>query len=282
MSCLCADVFLGRDTILSKMSENLTVKVRVGVDPSTRSAAVDFATNDPLHAHIRLTVNWKVVGPFELRPSTIALGRISPGDFREEVAEIFANSMAARGQLRITSVKSTSPFVQCHIEECSESSEVQPLNGEKRLAYRLRVRVDAIEEVALANAMVTLEVQDEDDRMLNEAMLLLPVSWTCLPPLFPEPRTIFFGSVVSGDHVERSLAVKTDAGRDVGILSAECEGEGLTSEMHVEVGADGSDRIVVRFIAPLTTGTYRANVRIRVAGESDAVLNVPVLAFVRK
>lgn len=274
-SCRCADVKVVPLAVEPDQKATVQSNVLLKPDPAPGSAAFEVYTNDPERFYLRLTVQWKTIGPVEFETNSFILGELKPQESVERSVRIVLCKSALLRGVRVIGIHSDCPEIECSLDEFTDPPTIDSAIGERVATHCARLTILVGTEPGEKHGIVRLLLSSDE-----VATPRLYITWACKSEILVEPSSLVVGVLTPGTPVDRELMVTRWDKSDFSIERVEVEGEGLSAALEMPTDSNSEHRIKVRLIPPERAGIVRGKVKV-VASNGAEPVNVSVFGLVR-
>jgi len=191
-SCGCTTPRITKPTLKTYEEGSILAHFNTDTFTGQKGATLTVTFDKPYRATVQLHVRGKIRDDVVVTPGSVRFGAVEEGKAFIQTVQI---NSPGRSGLRISGVKTTSPFLSAHVT-ATES-------GWGATGYQLHVRLDERAPAGYLRDYVTLATGDS---RLKEIPVL--VEGRIVPGVNVSPRTLFLGSVEPGQKVRKTLVVQ--------------------------------------------------------------------------
>ncbi|MBC8422655.1 DUF1573 domain-containing protein [bacterium] len=191
-SCGCTTPRITKHALKTYEEGSILAHFNTNTFTGQKGATLTVTFDKPYRATVQLHVRGTIRDDVVITPGSVRFGSVHQGAALVQTVRI---SSPRRGGLRITGLRTTSPYLSAHVT-AGESAW-------GAAGYQLHVRLDERAPAGCIHDYVALATNDS---RLKEVPVL--VEGRIVPSVAVSPHTLFLGSVEPGQKVRKTLVVQ--------------------------------------------------------------------------
>lgn len=265
-SCGCTVVSAPRATIAPSESAKVSVEVKVGFEPGSRTSKINIVSNDPTTPDLEVPVRWEAEARISAEPPSVGFGQVRPGETATRNIQVKQDKADAGKPLRI-------------IAEPPGMKAVwgSPTDEPRGRGRELRVTVAASAPLGDHRAFLTL-LGDEPDLILT-----IPVHWAVAANYSGHPSALFSSRQRPGDPLEVAVFITTTLNGPFRITNVLLDERDLKDQAVITPLDSNRQKIRLTTAAPSEPGLLRRVITVKVKGdEGDDKVEIPWTVVIPK
>jgi hypothetical protein len=261
-TCGCTGTLLSQREIAPGSDGSLEVSFHSGGSGGQRRKSIFVSSNDPQKPSVKLDIAANVVVPVEVRPRTVYWVAEKNKKSMQAVELLYDPEL----KLRILGLELSSPAF---------SASYRPINKKDELGYTIDLSCNG--SLPIGNFQEKLVILTDNP---EHPKLEVALRGKVAGPVKVIPDAVALGVVKADQLPVRTVRVYSTSKSDFAITAVESSNPMLSYELNRE---DGSNRyeINVKLTQLPPTGAFSEKLTIKTNDPSDAVIIVPVYAYVK-